>query len=292
AYLLASDAARQHDEAEQRRLFYVAATRARSRLILIGGDAGAGRRAWLDDIAVAAPSVAEHHISGGTARERTTAVAIDHLAAVRAVEAHEQAVARLGTEVRALDVAPSRVPPRGQQLLPFAANAPRRTDDAPATDDLPPPSSARPNEAAALGTALHAYLAAVRLDRSEPDPDLLASLDPSPAMHPMVEQFHRSPLRRRLDAADRVAREVPVTYVGDDGAHVHGILDVLLVEGDAVTILDWKTSQVDADDCVAAAEPFRPQLTAYARGVQQALRLSEPPALAVHFLRVDRTVPL
>jgi ATP-dependent helicase/nuclease subunit A len=262
---------RRHRDAEDRRLFYVAATRACRRLVLLcntGAKAG-----WQRDLE-AAPL-------GDVARRRSDAIEdrAPRRAAVLDPAPTQRALARwreLGQRAAALAakrVAPSRLDDRAPAQL--AGHAER-------------------DAARALGSAAHRYLALVALDREQPDEDLLrACADPAWAaeLRAIAERFHGSALRERCLRARSVQREIAIAYRTDAG-EVVGTIDALLEDEDgALTILDFKTDAVAPEECERAAGRHREQLAAYREGIRRA-RGAGTIACAVHFLRADRTVEL
>jgi ATP-dependent exoDNAse (exonuclease V) beta subunit len=108
----------------------------------------------------------------------------------------------------------------------------------------------------------------------------------------MAVRYHTSTLRSRLAEAIVLRREVPLTFV-DDGAIVHGIVDLIVEEADgSTTILDWKTDRLDMTTPEARADSYRGQLASYGRGVRLSMGLQDTPKTEVHFLRSDVTVRL
>ena len=155
-----------------------------------------------------------------------------------------------------------------------------------------PAAAPPPTDPLTIGNAMHSYLALVDLDRPDVDTELLGSITETDEIREMATRYHSSAMARRLGNATRVSREIPLSFV-DDGAIVHGVIDALLEEPDgSATIVDWKTDRVDADEAPERAEEYRAQLTTYARGVQLAFGLDEPPRTVVHFLRGDDTIEL
>lgn len=99
---------------------------------------------------------------------------------------------------------------------------------------------------------------------------------------PAVAAFFRSPLGRRLAAAERVYRELPFilglpageVYPHLAGAEeetviIQGIIDCLFDEGDRLVLVDFKTDRVQKGDHDRMRRRYRGQLELYARAVEQ-----------------------
>src|SRR5690606_23275629 len=268
----AAQAARQeaarHQEAEERRLFYVAATRAMERLILLGHDDDELAQAslWQRDL-LGAP-LAE---AGVVLRELP-----DEPAPLPQPDPGDPGAAA---------VAAAEALARHRALVVRAAQQARPHVVASALDgdELPPPGAAAAYERArARGVAAHAYLALVDFARAAVDEELLAQVTADAGLRDelaaMLARFHRSPICARLRAAHAVEREVPVAWRDADGRVVHGVVDVLFSDDAGWTVLDWKT------DREPDPERHRAQLAAYAAGVQRALGLPAPPAAEAVYL--------
>ncbi len=265
---------KRHRAAEDRRLFYVAATRAKEHLVLIQAEKNSGAT-WQADLAACAPLP-------DTTDSRTLDVElpepIDSATEDRASIASETVTAWRAHE--------------SQVERPDVASGESTTTE---PEEAPPPqlfaAAAREAQADAteLGTAVHRYLALADLEGTLDESLCEALAEPTirDDLRTMANTFHDGSLVSRLRSADRVLREVPVAYRTDDGSTRHGVLDVLLQEGSQVTVIDHKTDRVLDGDHDAAAERHREQLERYAEGVRRSLDLVTRPAMAVYFLRED-----
>ena len=63
----------------------------------------------------------------------------------------------------------------------------------------------------------------------------------------MMREVLKSPLLRRCIKSGRYQKEVPFSYK-DNGTIFEGVMDVVLKEGDGLTVLDFKTDKVGRDD--------------------------------------------
>jgi len=268
AALVAREEATKHQEAEERRLFYVAVTRAKERVVLVGHDDEELTRAslWQKDLTSVPPGDNGLRILDLTAcpppPRRTAGVTGDLDATVRALAAH-----------RALTVKAAQAARLGTA----------RPSDAGGAHGAGPMGGEGRAAALQRGRAAHAYLALVDLGRDDVDAVLLATLAGADAavveVRGWLERFHTSPLAARLRAARRVEREVPLTYRDPDGRTVHGVVDVVFEDASGEWhVLDWKT------DRTADRNRHAAQLAAYARGVQLALSLPTPPRAEAVFL--------
>jgi ATP-dependent helicase/nuclease subunit A len=273
AFHVAQQEARQHQEAEERRLFYVAATRAKERLYLLGHDDRDVVEAslWQRDL-MDTPLADE---GGVHVRDfdppplprahRDDDASFDAGPTLRALDAQRALAVKAAQRARSGSVAPSSL--EATSLLDATSLGERR------------------ETALARGRAVHAYLALVDLARRDVDAELLARLA-SPAVvatvTPWLARFHDGAAAECLRRARQVAREIPVTYRGADQQVVHGIIDALCEdEAGAWRVFDWKTDR-DPDP-----ERHAAQLAAYAAGVQKALGLAKPPRAEAVFLATE-----
>ncbi|MHC4514178.1 MAG: UvrD-helicase domain-containing protein [Planctomycetota bacterium] len=275
--LLNRGANREHALAEHRRLFYVAATRARDKLVMIHGG-GDRTGPWLEDLQeVNPPGITRITAAGTSSGTAAKAAACDPDEILQALDAWHQRVTTLPQQVRPAEIAPSRT----KELTDF-----EHVDKAAVAASTAP--------AHEVGAAMHDYLAAVDLARDAVDDELLQRLPHQDELRPMAEVFHASAMRERLAAARRIFREVPLTFRDEElGAITNGFVDALIEEDDGHFVaVDWKTDRVVAGAHEQAAERYREQLQAYGRGLVQALGLDEDVQLVVHFLRADRSISL
>ncbi len=267
---VARQEAGRHQEAEERRLFYVAATRAKEKLLLLGHDDDdlVADSLWQKDLAAVpldeAGVVVRALQEAPTAGRRTAEpddVDIDRIA--HALANHRTLSVRAAQQAR----------------LPVAVS-PSQLEDA---DTSAFAGGVARTAAQARGRAAHAYLALVDLARHAVDDDLLAHVTSEATtraeLRPWLVRFHASDVCARLRVAAHVEREIAVTYRDDNGHVVHGIIDVLWQDAHGTwQVIDWKTDR-DPDPARYAA-----QLAAYAQGVQRALGLPRAPAAEAVFL--------
>ncbi len=277
--LLHKNADREHAHAEHRRLFYVAVTRARDKLVMIHGGGRPGP--WLSDLQDAGRSGFTQITGTGTQPARAAKeVGPDPDEVLQALDAWNERVTTLPQEVRPAEIAPSRT----REVMDFE----HIDKEAVAASKVP---------AQELGAAMHDYLAAVDFTMGSVDNDLLQRLPHTEELRPMAELFHASAMRKRLAAARSVFRELPLTFHDDDdqgnsGAITNGFVDALIEEDGRFVAIDWKTDRVKKGAHEQAAEHYREQLQAYGRGLGKALELDEDVHLVVHFLRTDTSITL
>lgn len=255
-----------HRNAEDRRLFYVASTRAEERLILIGGRKGKGPASpWLDRIRAAflyqadladRAALMDGAVIHRAPPERYTN---DTLAADGAPEFTKTAAAfaaaadraRAGARAPLLSptgLAESREAERDEE----GGSRARRDDDS---------NSGNAAAARAAGVAAHAVFEIVDFKNpSSPllPPDELLRIaadaaagegaDAAAVLRDVTEilaTFEKSELRARLRNVKILARELPLLARGDGAAPhgnaVHGYADLLFEEGGAIVLADWKT---------------------------------------------------
>jgi ATP-dependent helicase/nuclease subunit A len=286
-YRAIGDEQRQAQESEERRLFYVAMTRAQERLILsgaakfegfigAGGPTGGGPVAWIAPAFV--PDLGTV-LSGGGGEVQGDGMRI---------------AVRVGRPEDRLREAPP--PPAYAALTPAAlpavspvtgAPAPpvatlsysslgeyarcgyrfyaERVLGLPAAPEPPAPSAAQigagPRSAADRGVLLHALLE--RLDFRRPaipsaDEILAAAVreglspPPGPAesdeLAALVRRFAHSELCARLGRATETRREERFAFPAQDGVMIVGAIDVLAREaGGRLLVVDYKSDRLDAE---------------------------------------------
>ncbi len=272
--------------AEEQRIFYVAMTRARERLILSGAARFASWPAstlspigWLApalvaDVAARA-TLGESHgeLVDGTRLTLATPSAL----ASQAPEPSALARRAIATEPVA---GASRIPP---PRLSYTALAEyercayryylQRILGLP---DVPPPPGVDRGGAAARGILVHALLEAFDFaDPREPDAATVAAIaarlgvvDAGGDAARLAGAFAQSPLCARLAAAHAVRREEPFAFLEEVGGELlRGTFDAIATEADGtVLIVDYKTDAVDpgADLDAHVEEDYSLQRLVYA----------------------------
>ena len=271
----------QHDEdAEHRRLLYVAATRAADRLYL-SGDGQAGDGSWLglcnDTLAGLDPALVNLR----------PALPVDVAAIAR------RAVPTDVPVPPAADEEPVAAP-----LVERPAVIPLRAST-PVTGLRPPPryvaASGHGDGLALLrGTLAHEAIRIWFTSGVRPDAIQVArQVEPSAAeatilraaidVEQMLANFDGSDLARTLRRPDTRAHfELPFGWYWD-GAPVHGTIDLAYEHAGSWHLVDFKTDDVRRGRIKQAAAPYLGQIALYAAALQQAV--GEMPAAALHFLR-------
>ncbi|MCA8944504.1 MAG: PD-(D/E)XK nuclease family protein, partial [Planctomycetes bacterium] len=265
---------RRHEDAEECRLFYVAATRAKRRLVMIRSTDKGKKGSW------------QSRIEELSALPSTTVDREIEVESVRPIDSDPQA-ASLGATLAAW---------RAHEEFATPPSRPIPTEPAesvtPSLFDHPPTTSRE--DATAFGTAVHRYLALA--DLAEAFDAALCSrlaIDGDEArLCATLERFHDSEFLARIRGADRVRREFPVAHHDPEHGLVHGVLDLLLDEGGHFTIVDHKTDRVPDGRHELAARAHEPQVARYAESVRRALDLPERPSTAIYFVRDDVLVEL
>ncbi|MEA2167528.1 MAG: hypothetical protein QOF76_828 [Solirubrobacteraceae bacterium] len=269
---LDADRTRREDE-EERRLLYVAMTRAREHLILAGGydlarrpqpRPGAAPMTWIlpavepllepqlnDPAAVAAPAPPRGPAPAGTALPVPATLLPAAPTAPHAVPT-TLSFTSLGAYGRC----------GYRWYLERVLRLPRVKP--PPLDDPEPP---RNLDLMARGSLVHTLLEDLDFaSPATPEPDAVRAAsrdveltdDEVTDVQRLVDAFANSPLRARLDAAPVVRREAPFTFTlepGTGGLLVNGVVDVLAVESDGgLLIVDYKTNPLDGTDPVTLTE--------------------------------------
>ena len=271
---------RGEEDAEYRRLLYVAATRAADRLYLSGDDGGRDR-SWL--------AMCQETLRGmDTSR----------------VEIREPAPVDLDTIARAGPPAEVAMPPASGErtvdaplvdrpaVIPLRASTPVTSLRPPS----PPTGFAGHGDGVALvrGNLTHEAIRVWFTTGTRPDlTPLLGGLHPSagdPAalralaeVDEMLDRFDGSELAQVLRSSDTRAHfELPFGWYWD-GAPVHGTIDLAYEHAGRWHLVDFKTDEVTRSRIKKAAAPYLGQIALYAAALQQAV--GHAPAASLHFLR-------
>lgn len=303
-----------HSSAEERRLFYVAATRARERLILLAGDARAAgfRPPWLLRVRAAFlydPTLEDRALLAGGAvihRRQPAEYTKESLPQPQPPEFTVAAgnFVKLTNSVR--DAArPPVVSPTGLSESRRQDEDERESDaDATAGDAAPHPHAhgARMDEARAAGIAVHALLehadfanttiplatpariqAAARDAAEETGLGEKETQSVAADVAHILTELNKSDLRARLANIKILARELPL-LADESGTTVHGFADLVFEESGAMVIADWKTDSVASDSALAAAiARHRDQIRFYQRTLARALQ--RPVRAELYFVR-------
>ena len=298
-----------HEKAEDKRILYVAATRAEERLILINSVRKSGAHTdWTRalehwDYRISkekggSPFPPEGALAKNLIRHRVMTAesaigmdepgALDHLApAVRAFHA-------AGRKASGFDTPRFRHPSGDDHAEAMAS--------VPSGEEGTAPMSRSRDLARAAGAAVHRLLenwdfrnpSALR----EPARRVAAMTAPAYDQKPsavekeveaILDGFLGSALPRRLSQALILGREVPLLYRDAAGTVVYGYADLIYREGGAFHIADYKT---DDSPTPERAEAYRTQLEDYGAALQRAWSLDTPPVLEVLFLRTGESVRL
>jgi ATP-dependent helicase/nuclease subunit A len=308
---------RRHEQAEEKRVLYVACTRARERLVLVNSSLK-GSAPWRERLAALGYRIApgpafpppailddglvEHRVVGRSAAPRFETVAPPLESIARAAAEHR----------RIVSVAAGRV------AQPISWPSGTRVEDRSETDDhlaLWPPelhaarAGASPDRGAArlAGLAVHAALvtwdfhdegallvaarrAVRRLAADQPGPVAPTTVAAEAACGEILRGFLLSPLRARLANVTILGREVPILHRDSSGRTWTGACDLLFRDADAVVVADYKTDLV-ANEAAAAAGIYRAQIDVYRRAVRAAFRNQEVRG-EIWFLRIGVAVPM
>jgi ATP-dependent helicase/nuclease subunit A len=301
-----------HAIAEEQRVFYVACTRARERLVLIDGDPGArSPTAWVEALGPLGYDRAVDLPDGGAispgVRHRRIAPAPPPVAAPAAAidPAWGEAATRFASAAAAAAASarpPLRWPTGGRDAGISGAG---EADAGPA---VRPRSPGPGREVARLaGSAVHAALErwdfrdprslrdaarhAAEQAAAERGPGDDASLGREAAAEAaaIVEAFLAGPLPRRLAGLEVLGREVPILFRDAEGATWTGACDLLYREaGGTLVVADYKTDRIEGDP-VAAAAAYREQVAVYLEAVRRVFPES-PVRAEILFLRTGAAV--
>ena len=265
--------ARNRQLAEEAHILYVAMTRARDRLYVLGGRndragaAGFGNYLeWLDQADTApdrdtrwrTPEAFADTEAAPTAG--ASAPTTDHAARAAAAVAHLRAWT------------PPTLAPRFQTTKPSQLEDDRGVtpvrDGGTEPADAAPPPSRRDNDATRRGTRIHAWLERACLLGAMPvapggDAERRAEWDEARAVFEDPDLgwiFHPE------GRGGRGLSEVPIVHRVPSGAvenRVSGFIDRLIVGPDRIDVVDYKSNRIDHGSVADAASHYRPQLRAY-----------------------------
>ncbi len=288
-----TERAKESDEAL--RLLYVALTRAKTRLVLVGAEPSAGSLgAWLRDGGVWPPEPGLG-IEVRDVAKAALAPGRRPIAAVPGLDGLEpEAYAALCRErEKRVDAAPPLF------IRPSLAGERDKT-----ARDLIEDRPFAPASAALLGTLCHRVLerwdfarggdveaaarrAAETLSLEEPAADWDAIVDEA---REMLSSFLASGPGRELAEAEIVGREVPFLYPSpSDKRVVHGVIDLLYRKGGRLYVADYKTDEVGPKEARERAEEYRAQGALYVEAVK---RTMGPASFRLLFLRPAVAVDL
>ena len=271
---------RREEDAEYRRLFYVAATRAADRLYLSGDDDGRDG-CWLE--------VCQETLSGmdpGLVEIRPP------------VPVDLAAIARTGPPA-AIAIPPTSAEQTVEApLVERPAVIPLRSST-PVTSLRPPSAGTRfaghgDGLALVRGTIAHEAIRAwfttgvrpqltLLLERLHPAARGPAALRALAELDEMLDRFERTELAQVLRRPDTNAHfELAFGWYWD-GAPVHGTIDLAYEHAGRWHLVDFKTDEVPRGRLKQAAAPYLGQLALYAGALQQAL--GPAPVASLYFLR-------
>jgi ATP-dependent helicase/nuclease subunit A len=288
-----------HEAAEEIRVLYVAATRARERLVLLAG--ARPKRAsspWVDTLAAwgydaESPPAHDTLLCDGLVRHRVL-----EPAAVVVPDRDPEAEAGAEDARARYDHAIERL---------RAAAPPFVTPSALAEVDRALPASGASGSAGngrIVGIAVHRFLerhggssraegmgyldALCRRTALEEGADPRAVRSEAQAI---LESFYASVLGTRLARLDVLGREVPVLAAHGNGTALRGTIDVIARdENGTIVVIDYKTDR--ETDPAELCRIHGPQLLAYVEAVQDALGLAVPPRAEIWALRAGVAVPV
>jgi len=279
-----------HERAEETRVLYVAATRAKERLILLGGTDSDSSH-WIDATSAwgyspEAPPQDGAKIAGGLVLHRhlrpPTSTTNSTISSPRGAE---QAVRAYDSAVAALLKAASP---------PFAA--PSGLHAEPEGEAPPVPSGSSGDLGLVVGSLIHGLMERWDGVSGESAREILHSMsepaaEESRIAEKILDAFLASPLAARYREIEIVERELRMLLRSDDGTLYRGSIDLLYrcAAGDLV-VADYKTDAEEDDEKLR--ERYGGQLRVYAEAVRQACRLPSPPRAELWMLRSGRCIEI
>jgi ATP-dependent exoDNAse (exonuclease V) beta subunit len=290
---------RRHAEAEQRRLLYVAATRARDHLVvpLVAKDAPFARQKKSED----PRSLNEHLRCAGEPAlrgEPDRPVNIVDLASLPRYTDDPPPLRgdRISDATRAAAIVAQR-----DEWLAERASAIRTasgglrvvtaTSLKPEWEAIASQNEVRRGQATEFGVAVHAALERVSLEEGTGIDALCSSVareygfsDREDELAGYVRNALASPVLGRARSSPRLLRESPFTVAAPGGGLAEGRIDLLFIEEGQIVVVDFKSDRVSvAEASTRTHGVYRPQALAYAWAAHRATGL---PVREVVFLYV------
>jgi ATP-dependent helicase/nuclease subunit A len=281
-------------EAERRRLFYVAATRTRDRLILPAfpkQGTGASYLKYLMDLADDTAGSIQTETMVDRAALAAAAPAAFRVALAGPPPEERDAILTERKTWEAERAERLRAAREGGKLLAVASDL--------AAHEFVVPDGAPPDRSRAqrIGTAVHAVLQRVDLAAPEDVAELAAEVaaendvaDEAGTVGALVRAALDHELVRRAARAERLYREVPVN-VQVGGTVLEGFIDLAFEEEGEVHLVDYKTDEVPEAEVESHAEGYRLQMGAYALAAARVFG-RRPASASLLFLRPGRAAPV
>jgi ATP-dependent helicase/nuclease subunit A len=257
---------KQKEEAEGKRLLYVATTRARDHLIIPHPSSPPQGGFWNSLAEPPFPDV-ELREAEGELQERERYRSNLKLLAIASggdpvAEEWDREHVKTLEEGKTRPFAPMAVSKAAARLAPTAV-----------------PASGRP-QARSFGILVHRTLELIPLGRPEDAPGLARALAPGLGLDPaaadeaagLVQRTLALPLLERARRAKRLFRELPLLFP-EGGELLEGAIDLAFEEEEGLTIVDYKTDAIGEADALDQAAHHAPQLQLYGRGLAQATAL-------------------
>jgi ATP-dependent helicase/nuclease subunit A len=275
----ATEGEKRQSQAEERRLLYVALTRARDHLVIpcLSGEITDG---WMRPILqgvvqprTAAPfgAAASSLTAGGTKRGAAEVTYVDSPALTLAIESAHRQPASTPVEGGEDDARNAR---EAERLWQAGRVAALRTSPTPSGDDDDGPSldTLDDGKAAAFGSLVHALLAlpdaptGETLTRAAQTLAHRSGLDDADADEAtaLVERVRTLPALADLDTADAVYREVPFVHRANGETH-DGRIDLAYRRDGSWTVVDFKTARLAT--ATEATARYAPQLRRYRKAL-------------------------
>ncbi len=293
------------EEAEDKRLFYVAATRAEDHLILNGVVGRWNKGGWYRWLKLALPEL-DAFVQAEGAGEQICRLGMAG-APVRCVRVEDAAAPRRTYTPETDALAPPPFQPK--LLAPFEPVEDALDEDARQREQEPerrvwrifPPEGARAWAPAwMVGKLAHR---AIELERMPDAPNFDAWLEASarglglsdPGMirnalwrtRRLLRNLAASALWAEIQAADQRLHEVPYAYLDPDGVPARGTIDLLYRTGEDWTLVDFKTDRARDRaemEAIIAEKGYDEQVRRYAEAVRALLDVT--PRAVVCFLDV------
>jgi ATP-dependent exoDNAse (exonuclease V) beta subunit len=283
---------KEQQEAEERRLLYVAVTRARDHLIVPvvrpTETAGPMLTALLRSLPAWDPARAGTAVDGCFVLDGSALPPLPEEQPPLRADASPGAVEAALADRRTWGAARAELLRRASDALEVhPATKDEGDDPLPApllgADDRPLIVGESSAPARLTGEALHRALelidlvAPATIEETVRAACILAGVEEAVAdVTQMVEACLASPVASRARAAAGLWREVPYTLRVDDG-YATGRIDLVFREGDRLVVVDWKSDTIGPGQADAAAAAHRPQAEAYVRALEQAtgMRVTE-----------------
>ncbi len=286
--LLIEDSEKKKNDAEERRLFYVAATRARDRLILVGStkNKNSHMKAIVDTFekSTSLPGGSEEKTLVKRRKKEIGDFIIGGGDTTHIQRIREDVRIRQEEYTRAIeDISFTSVV---AEIEKDEAYEFRKTGKDIGT---------------LVGSLVHEAFERIDFKNLEITNEIISSFFDTLSKDPdvkeevireskeLVSKFQKSEIYNEIASSEIIGKEIPILTRQDEKTKA-GRCDIIYRIGDQITVLDYKTDRVTEEAAESMAETYRYQIDTYVATLRDALGINIEIRGAIHFVRVNKTI--